>query len=272
MFKKKRGWQMAEKNIFDLSGKIALITGGGSGIGRAYCEAMAEFGADVACNDIAEKKAQETVRLISKFGHRAIAIKADASKQDEIERMVNRTIEEFGKLDIVFCNAGLIIPPHRIHEVPIEDWDRLMALNLRGVFLLMQAALRVMVKQKSGCIINTASVAGLHAGGEGKSLTNVATYAAAKAGVILLTRHAAVEYGKDGIRVNAIAPGYHRTGLESTVPPEVRKEHEDIMVRNTPLRRVGMPEDLKGLAVWLASDASSFVTGQTIVQDGGLTL
>jgi NAD(P)-dependent dehydrogenase (short-subunit alcohol dehydrogenase family) len=257
---------MAERNMFDLSGRVALVTGGGSGIGRAYCEAMAEFGADVACNDIDEQTAQETVRLISKFRHRAIVIKADASKQDEIEYMVNRTVEEFGKLDIVFCNAGIAIPGNRIHEVLVEDWDCLMALNLRGVFLLMRAALRYMVKQKSGCIINTASIAGIRAGGEGKGLTNIAIYSAAKAGVISLTKQAAVEYGKDGIRVNAIAPGYHRTGI---VPPEMRKDMEDIHVRNIPLGRIGMPEELKGLAVWLASDASSFVTGQTIVQDGG---
>jgi NAD(P)-dependent dehydrogenase (short-subunit alcohol dehydrogenase family) len=262
---------MAKKDIFNLSGKVALITGGGSGIGRAYCEAMAEFGADVACSDIDGQTAQETVRLISKFGHRAIAIKADASKQNEIEYMVNRTVEELGKLDIVFCNAGIGIPFNRIHEAPVEDWDRLMALNLRGVFLLMRAALRYMVKQKRGCIINTASIAGLYAGGEGKSLTNLAIYGAAKAGVILLTRHAAVEYGKDGIRVNAIAPGYHRTSIGDT-SPEARKELEDMNTRTTPLRRIGMPEDLKGLAVWLASDASSYVTGQTIVQDGGLIL
>ena len=255
---------MAEKSIFDLSGKVALITGGGSGIGQAYCEAMAEFGADVACSDIVEQRAQETVRLIDKFGHRAIAIKADASRQDEIEYMVNRTVKELGKLDIVFCNAGITIPYKRIHEVPVEDWDRLMVLNLRGVFLLMQAALRVMVKQKSGCIISTASIAGL---GTGHKIANLATYSAAKAGVIALTRNAAVEYGKDGIRVNAIAPGHHRTSL---ISPEIRDEREELIVRNTPLGRVGMPEDLKGLAVWLASDASSYVTGQIIVQDGGM--
>lgn len=258
---------MAKKSIFDLSGKVALVTGSGFGIGRTYCEAMAEFGADVACNDIDEQKAQEVVRFISKFGHRAIAIKADASKENEIEYMVNRAVEELGRLDIVFCNAGIVIPFNRIHEVPVEDWDRLMALNLRGVFLLMRAALRVMVKQKSGCIINTASIAGLYAGGEGKSFTNLAAYSAAKAGVISLTRQAAVEYGKDGIRVNAIAPGYQRTGI---LPPEIRDEYEAIVVKNTPLGRVGFPEELKGLAVWLASDASSFVTGQTIVQDGGM--
>jgi NAD(P)-dependent dehydrogenase (short-subunit alcohol dehydrogenase family) len=183
--------------------------------------------------------------------------------------MVARTVKELGGLDIVFCNAGIVVPRSRIHEVPIEDFDRLMALNLRGVFLLMQAALRVMVKQKSGSIINTASVNGLWVGGEGKGISNLATYGTAKAGIIHLTRHAAVEYGPDNIRVNAIAPGYHRSNI---LPPEMRPEIEDIHIRNTPLRRVAMPEELKGLAVWLASDASSFVTGQVIIQDGGLTL
>lgn len=263
---------MAKKNIFDLSGKVALVTGGGSGIGRAYCEAMAEFGADVACVGRTEQKLKETVELISKFGHRAIAIKADASKEDEVEYMVDRTVKELGKLDIVFCNAGISIPFRRIHEVPVEDWDRLMAINLRGVFLLMRAALRYMVKQKSGCIINTASIGGLYAGGEGKSLTNKAAYSASKAGVIALTREAAVEYGKDGIRVNAIAPGLHRTDLGSWLPQEVRKEIADLHIRTTPLGRVGMPEEIKGLAIWLASDASNFVTGQTVVQDGGHSL
>ena len=258
---------MAEKGIFDLSGKVALVTGGGSGIGRAYCEAMAEFGADVACAGRTEHKLKKTVELIRPYGHRAIAIKADISKEDEIEKMIDRTIKELGKLDIVFCNAGIAIPFNRIHEVPVEDWDSLMAVNLRGVFLLMRAALRYMVKQKSGCIINTASIMGIRAGGEGKSLTNLAAYSTAKAGVIALTRNAAVEYGRDGIRVNAIAPGYHRTAL---TPPEKRKEVEALHIRNIPLGRVGKPGELKGLAVWLASDASSFVTGQTFVQDGGM--
>ena len=262
---------MPKKGIFDLSGKVALVTGGGSGIGRAYCEAMAEFGADVACAGRTEQKLKDTVELIRPYGNRAIAIKADVSKENEIENMVDRTIKELGGLDIVFCNAGTGIPFNRIHEVPVEDWDSLMALNLRGVFLLMRAALRYMVKQKSGCIINSASIAGIYGGGEGKGVPNRAAYSASKAGVISLTKQAAVEYGKDGIRVNAIAPGLHLTGW---VPkePEALKELIDLHKRNTPLRRVGMPEDLKGLAVWLASDASSFVTGQTIVQDGGMIL
>ncbi len=136
----------------------------------------------------------------------------------------------------------------------------------------MQAALRYMVKQKSGCIINTASVAGFWVGGEGKNFTEIAPYAISKGGVIMLTKYEASEYGRDGIRVNAIAPGFHRTNILDSVTPEILKEKEELMIRNTALRRVAMPDELKGLAVWLASDASNYVTGQIITQDGGLTL
>lgn len=263
---------MEKNNLFDLSGKVALVTGGGSGIGRAYCEAMAEYGADVACSDINLQTAKETVNLISHFGHKAIAIKADASIRDDVERMVDQTIKELGGLDIVFCNAGIGPPPARIHETPIEVWDRTMEVNLRGVFLLMQAALRYMIKQKKGSIINTASVAGLWVGGEGKNFTEIAPYGVSKGAVIMLTKFAASEYGKDGIRVNAIAPGFHKTNILSALPPEIVKEKEELMIRNTALRRIAMPEELKGLAVWLASDSSSYVTGQIITQDGGLTI
>jgi 3-oxoacyl-[acyl-carrier protein] reductase len=197
----------------------------------------------------------------------AIAIRADASKPDEIEYMVNLTVEEFSRLDIVFCNAGILIAGKRIHEMPIEDWDRLMALDLRGVFLLMRAALPTMLKQKSGRIITTASIAGITARSGGISFTNIAAYSAAKAGVIALSRQAAIQYARDGIRVNAIAAGYHRTGI---VPPEIRKAHEALMLKNTPMGRLGRPEELKGLAIYLASDASSFVTAQVFVQDGGM--
>ena len=263
---------MSEKTMFDLSGKVALVTGGGSGIGRAYCEAMAEYGADVACNDIDSRSAEETVKIIKKFGHKAIVIKADASVQNDIEVMVDHTVSELGRLDILFCNAGIGIPCGRIHETPVEVWDRTMELNLRGVFLLMKAALKYMVKQKSGCIINTASVAGIWVGGEGKNFTEITPYGVSKSGVAMLTKYAASEYGKDGIRVNAIAPGFHSTNMLRSLPPEIVKEKEDLMIKNTALRRIAIPEEIKGLAVWLASDASSYVTGQIITQDGGLTI
>jgi len=259
---------MTEKSIFDLSGKVALVTGGGSGIGRAYCEAMAEFGADVACSDIEEQKAQETVKLISKFGHRAIAIKADASRQDEIKSMVNRTVEELGTIDIVFANAGIGDESMvKIHEKPVEDWDRVMALQPRGTFLLMRAVFPIMMKKKSGSFINTASIGGLTATSASGPFQLITAYNSAKAAVIMLTKMAAKQYGEYGIRVNAICPGLHRTDL---APEEVRPMLEEIIVPLTPLKRVGLPEELKGLAVWLASDASSFVSGQTFVQDGGM--
>lgn len=261
---------MAAKNMFDLSGKVALVTAGGRGLGREYCEAMAEFGADVACNDINMERAQETVELIKRFGHRAIAIEADVSKPDQVEHMVNQTVAELGTIDILFCNAGIPNPPVRLHELAIEDWDRCLDLDLRGVFLCMRAVLPVMLKQKRGVIINTASVAGLMAGGEEWSLPNTAPYGAAKAGIIGLTRHAAVAYAKDGIRVSAIAPGAHRT-LPLGFPPEEMQKLDNKLSKFIPMGRLGRPSEIKGLAVYLASDASSYVTGQTFVEDGGFT-
>lgn len=260
---------MAEKNIFDLSGRVALVTAGGRGLGREFCQAMAEFGADVACNDINMERAQETVELIKRFGHRAIAIEADVSKPDQVERMVSQTVAELGTIDILFANAGIANPLVRLHELAIEDWDRCLDLDLRGVFLCMRAVLPIMLKQKRGSIISTASVAGLMAGSEGWSMPNVAPYGAAKAGVIGLTRHAAVAYAKDGIRINAIAPGAHRT-LPLEIPPDVMEELDNKLSKFIPMGRLGRPSEIKGLAVYLASDASSYVTGHTFVEDGGL--
>lgn len=257
---------MSEKSIFDLSGKVALITGGGSGLGRAYCEAMAEFGADVACNDIAEQRAQETAKLISKYGHRVIAIKADVSKQDEIRKMVDTTLKELGSIDVVFANAGFLDKAMaRVHEASVEDWDRVFATVLRGTFLLMQAVFPIMMK-KGGSLIATASMNGMWPVPPGGIFHLFNAYNSSKAGVIALTKAAARQYGEYGIRVNAICPGYHRTGI---APAEQSAEVEKIVLPLTPLNRIGLPEDIKGLAVYLASEASSFVTGQTFVQDGG---
>jgi 3-oxoacyl-[acyl-carrier protein] reductase len=258
-----------EHGIFDLSGKTALITGGGSGLGRAFCEAMAEFGADVALTGRTEEKLKETAGLIEKYGHGTLTVKADVSKEDEIKMLVDRTISKFGRLDIVFCNATDKINFYNIHEMPVEDWDKVMALDLRGVFLLLKAVLPQMMKQKSGSIIIINAIGGLSAGG-GKMISKMSGYASAKAGLVGLTKHAAVEYGRYGIRVNAIAPGMHLTELFAN-PDEGMKKVIQMHIDNTPLGRVGVPDDIKGIAVWLSSDASSFVTGQTIIQDGGMT-
>ena len=259
---------MSEKGIFDLSGRVALITAGGRGLGREFCEAMAEFGADVACSDIDIGRARETVELIKKFGHRAIAIEADVSKPDQVERMVEQSVGKLGTIDILFNNAGIRNPPVRLHELAIEDWDRVMDVNLRGMFIVMRAVLPVMLKQKRGSIINTASVIGLMAGCEEYSLPNAAAYGVAKHGVIGLTRHAAVAYAKEGIRINAIAPGPHLTWPPS-IPQEEKEKIYNKIAKSIPMGRLGEPSEIKGLAVYLASDASSYVTGSTIVQDGG---
>jgi len=258
---------MANFSIFDLSGRAVLVTGGGSGLGRAYCEAMAEFGADVALAGRRPDKLNETVELIKKYGHKTLPLQADVSKPEDIQMIVDRTIKEFGKLDIVFCNASDKLAPYNVHEMPLEDWDKVMALNMRGVFLLIKAVLPQMMKQKKGNIIITSSIGALSASG----VTKISAYASSKAGLLGLTRHTAEEYGPYGIRVNAIVPGMHLTDI-FTNPDEMTKKVIQMHIDRTPLRRVGVPDDIKGVAIWLASDASSFVTGQFIIQDGGMSI
>lgn len=267
---------MVGKSIFDLSGKVALITGGGSGLGRIFCEAMAEFGADVACCDINEKTAQGTVELISKFGHRTLVIKADVTLPSEAEYMVDKAVGELGKLDILFNNAGISTAPVKIHEMSVEEWDRVMAVNLRGVFLCMRAVLPVMIKQNKGCIINISSTAALIHNHPDQAPA-FANYSASKAGVISLTRQAAMEYVRNGIRVNCIAPGFQRgTNIGSEwrakLSDEKLKQSEERIASSIPMGRRGEPSELKGLAVYLASGASSYVTGQVFVIDGGRTV
>ena len=256
------------RGIFDLSGKVALITAGGSGIGRAYCEAMAEFGADVLCADLMLEKAEETVEIIKEFGHRALAVKADASREEDIRGMVERAVKEFGGIDVAFANAGIMDRSRvMIHEKPVEDWDSVMALQPRGTFLLMKAVFPIMMAKRRGSFISTASIGGITPTAAGGSFDLQTAYNTSKAAVIMLTKVATKQYGGYGIRVNAICPGYQRTGMASE---EVRPMVEEIILKLTPLKRIGLPQELKGLAVWLASDASSFVTGQTFVQDGGM--
>ena len=263
---------MTEKGIFDLSGKVALVTGGGSGLGRVFCQVLAEFGADVACADINREWAEETVALMEKFGHRTLAIVADVSKPEEVQSMIAATVAELGSLDILVNNAGISAKPARVHEVEIEDWDKVIAINLRGVFLCTRAALPVMIRQQRGCIINISSVLGLV--GLDPEIASYCSYSAAKAGVGALTRQAAADYGRDGIRVNAIAPGWHRgTRLSarwrSEWPAEREQRYYRLITERTPLGRQGDASELRGLIVYLASDASSFITGQVFAQDGG---
>lgn len=260
---------MDGKKMFDLSGKIALVTAGGHGLGREYCMAMAEFGADVVCNDIDASLAKETIEIIKQqYGHRTLAIQADVSKQNEVDQMVKRTVDEFGRIDILFCNAGIMNPLVPLHELAVEDWDRVVEVNLTSMFLCIRAVLPTMLKQGRGSIISTSSVAGVKAGNAPLSHC----YGATKAGMIGFMRHAAVTYARNGIRINAIAPGLHDTkpvGLKLSL-----EESERLMKSvepSIPMGRFAKPMEIRGLAVFLASDASSYITGQVFATDGGVT-
>jgi NAD(P)-dependent dehydrogenase (short-subunit alcohol dehydrogenase family) len=259
---------MKEQGIFDLSGKVALVTAGGHGLGREYCLAMAEFGADVACNDIDARLAQETAEDVRKMGRRAVVVPADVSQPDAVEAMVNRVLEEFGTIDILFCNAGIMNPLVPLHELSVEAWDRVVAVNLTSMFLCIKAVLPGMLAKKRGAIISTSSVAGIKAGGAPLSYC----YGATKAGMIGFIRHAAVAYAGNGIRINAIAPGLHDTRPVGLGLTEAQQEELKRTVSVTiPMGRFADPREIKGIAVFLASEASSYITGQVFATDGGFT-
>ncbi|MBN1188654.1 MAG: SDR family oxidoreductase [Dehalococcoidales bacterium] len=265
---------MASQGIFDLSGKVALITGASRGLGRAFAEGMAEFGADVACTGRDKAMLDETVKIIGKYGHRAIAIIADMTREDDIRRMMDECEAKLGKIDIYVNNAGVTSPPTKIHLIDVNDWDRVINTNLRGMFLGIKYVIPKMLKNKGGSIINITSVAGLRA-----EVPEVAPahYGASKAAIINLTQVAAMEYARDNIRVNCIAPGIHLTELghpkgvvlddETIKKLEVRTR--EYCASEVPLGRPALPSELKGLAILLASEASSYITGQVLVQDGG---
>ena len=263
---------MTNKGIFDLTGKVALITGASRGLGRAFAEAMAEFGADVACAGRDQAKLNETLKILGKYKHRNIAVQADVTREAEVRRMVNETVKKLGKIDIFFNNAGIARPPRPIHETPTEEWDAVIETNLRGVFLCLKHVLGAMVKNKSGSIINISSIAGLRAE---VPAVGPAAYGAAKAGVILLTNIAAMEYARHNIRVNCIAPGMHKSELGKNNPgprPDpsaMEKMITEYCAAEIPMGRIAEASELKGLAVLLASDASSYITGQVFIEDGG---
>jgi len=263
---------MAVMNMFDLSGRAALVTGGGSGIGRSVCEGLGENGADVAVADLNEDSAKETVGLLSRNGRKAFAIRADVTKAADVESMVQQVVAKFGKLDIACNIAGGIFGRYLIHETPEEYWDAIMALNFKSIFLCMKAEIGAMLKQGKGSIINTSSVGALL---PGDTVTMGVIYDCAKAGVICFSRKAAGEYGRNEIRINAIVPGmimgtnFAAERRAASVEASAEKASRDLA--RMALGRPGKPEDMKGIVAYLASDAASYTTGQAFVVDGGLS-
>ena len=252
------------KELFDLSGKTALVTGGSRGLGVEMAEALAEAGANLMLCARREEWLNETVKQFRANNFTAEGKVCDVSNAEDVQAVVDETVAKFGKVDILINNAGIswgAMP----EDMPLAQWQKVLDVNLTGCFLMAQAVGREMLKQQSGSIINIASIAGLSSSANGPFY---AGYVASKAGLIGLTRELAASWGRKGIRVNAIAPGF----FHSRLADKVIDIYERSIQENNIIPRIGEMGELKGITVFLASDASSYITGQTIAVDGGMTV
>ena len=248
-----------------LDGRVALVTGAASGIGRASAVLFASEGAKVVAVDRA-KEIDETAAIIKRTGGTALALTADASSEAEIAAAVDRAVSEYGTLDVLYANAGVSGGFRNFLELSAQDWMDVLSVNLIGVYLAIKHAARIMVPNKKGAIVCTASVAGLRSGAGG------APYSASKAGVISLTQTSANLLGGTGVRVNAICPGIIETGMTKPIFDHAKSRGTEGKIGQlNPLRRYGHPEEIANMALFLASDESSYVNGQAFPVDGGLS-
>jgi NAD(P)-dependent dehydrogenase (short-subunit alcohol dehydrogenase family) len=246
--------------------KVALVTGAGSGLGLATAKAFAESGASVVLADWNEQAVRSAAEELAAQGHKALAIHCDVADDAQVEAMVEQTVATFGRLDAAYNNAGVQNVLAETADYPREDYDRVMAINLRGVWSCMKFELRQMRKQGSGAIVNCSSLGGLVGGPER------ASYHAAKHGVIGLTKSAALEYAARGIRINAVCPGLIETAMSDQMKAAGQAEALDAMLKEVPIGRIGRAEEIADVVLWLCSSASSLVVGQAIAADGGYTV
>jgi NAD(P)-dependent dehydrogenase (short-subunit alcohol dehydrogenase family) len=247
------------------AGKVAFVTGAANGIGRAAALAFAREGASVVVADISESGNQETARLISDLGAQALAVRCDVSRGDDVRQALNATIERFGRLDFAFNNAGIEYKIQPAVDVTEEEWDRIMDIDLRGVFLCMKHEIPLMLKQGGGAIVNTSSGAGV------KGFKGGAAYVAAKHGVVGLTKAAALDYAHANVRINAICPGIIDTPMMDRFSGGTAEGREAVIAQE-PIGRMGTPEEIAAAVVWLCSDAAGFVVGTALIVDGGQTV
>lgn len=247
----------------DFRGKTVLITGASSGIGRATAVAFARQGANVVIGDLKEDEAQETIAMIEKAGAKGLFVKCNVSKAEDVQNMVEKAVSRFGVIDCAFNNAGIFHPPITIDKLDEESFDRVLSVDLKGVFLCMKYEIQHMLKQGRGAIVNTASVAGLMPEG------GAAAYVAAKHGVVGLSKTAAIENADRGIRVNALAPGWVRTQMTKAWDEDL--EFNRKLKEAAPTHRGAEPEEIAGMVLFLCSDMASYMTGQTYLVDAAQT-
>jgi NAD(P)-dependent dehydrogenase (short-subunit alcohol dehydrogenase family) len=246
------------------TGKVAFVTGAATGIGRAAGLAFAREGASVVVADVSEQGNQETARMIEKQGGRALAVRCDVSRAEEVQRALNATMEAFGRLDFAFNNAGIEYTIKPAAEVTEEEWDRIIDIDLRGVFLCMKHEIPLMLEQGGGAIVNTSSGAGV------KGFKGGAAYVAAKHGVVGLTKAAALDYASQNIRINAVCPGIIDTPMMDRFSGGTAEGRRTVIAQE-PIGRMGTPEEIAAAVIWLCSDAAAFVVGHAMVIDGGQT-
>lgn len=252
---------MSDALSFDLTGKVAIVTGGSRGLGHGMALGLARAGADVVVTSRRIEACQEVASQIRALGRQALAVATDVTSVPQINEMVKAVLDRFGKIDILINNAGVSPIYKWAVDVTEQDWDTILGTNLKGMFFCAQAVGKVMIQQKQGKVINVASVVAE----EGSP--RLAPYAAGKAAIVNLTRTLAVEWAPHNVHVNAVGPSYFEVGVSEPVLQS--KWLSEMIVNRTPFKRVGRAEELAAVAVFLASDASSFVTGQTIFVDGG---
>ena len=252
---------MAKSTTSSFDGKVALVTGGAGGIGRAAALGFAVAGAKVVVSDVDEEGGKASVSDITGRGGQARFVKADVSDEYAVKALVGKAVEAYGGLDIAFNNAGIEGPEAPLAEVDLDTWHQIIGINLTGVFLCLKYEIPAMLERGGGAIVNTASVAGL------VGFPNLPAYAVSKHGVVGLTRNAALEYGAQGIHVNAVCPGVIRTEMIDRLI-EKGEQDEESLVAATPLGRLGRPEEIADAVVWLCSDEARFVLGHTMTIDG----